>query len=413
MGTICYKYVLCIKKFKLAQKLNIMNMNWPLNKNNFTFLDRLKISNFVLRSKNRWTQDTQVKKFEEKMAKYVGCKYAVFVGNGSLANNLIAQYIKTQCGNKNIVVFPSTTWQTSCSPWIKIGFTPHFIDVSLEDFSIDKKKLESFVAKNKNKIACIFPTSLIGFTPDMQFYKNLEKKYKVRIAFDNCENTFGVFNNKNISSFFTSSTSTYFGHQIQSIEGGFVFTNSEDEYKFYLMARNHGMVRSLKTYGLDTKKIENLKVDSLFDFYLLGDNYRNSDLNAFIGQLDFNRINIYTESRKNLFKLFYENLDKNKFFLPEEREKCQDIPFCIPVIVKNKNKEIYNKALEICKKLGIEYRPIISGYLGYQTCYQQYFKSSKEYSNSLHLHNYGFYIGLYHGIKEKNILKLIKLLNEI
>ena len=246
-----------------------------------------------------------------------------------------------------------------------------------------------------------------------QTYKNLEKKYKVKVVFDNCENTFGAYNNKNISSFFTSSTSTYFGHQIQSIEGGFVFTNSEDEYKFYLMARNHGMVRSLKTYGLDVKKFENLNVDNLFDFYLLGDNYRNSDLNAFIGQLDFDRINTYTKSRKESFKLFKDNIDKNKFFLPEEREKCDDIPFCIPVIIKNKNKKIYNNALEICKKLGIEYRPVVSGYLGYQTCYKKYFKSSKEYPNSLQLHNYGFYIGLYHGIKPQNIIKLTKLLNEI
>ena len=388
-------------------------MNWPLNKNNFTFVDRLKICNFILTLKNRWTQDTQVKNFEKKMADYVGSKYAVFVGNGSLANNLIAQYIKTQCGDKKIVVFPSTTWQTSCSPWIKIGFIPKFIDVSLEDFSIDKKKLEDFVSKNKNKIACIFPTSLIGFTPDIDFYKKLEKKYKVKIAFDNCENTLGSYKGKNISSFFTSSTSTYFGHQIQSIEGGFIFTNSEDEYKFYLMSRNHGMVRSLKVYDLNTEKFENSKVNNLFDFYLLGDNYRNSDLNAFIGQLDFNRINLYTKSRKDLFKLFSENIDKNKFLIPEIRNKCEDIPFCIPIIAKNANKKTYEAALEICKKMNIEYRPVVSGYLGYQTCYKKYFKSQIEYPNSLYLHNYGFYIGLYHGVNPKNIIKLTKLLNEI
>jgi len=390
-----------------------MNMNWPLNKNNFTFLDRLKICNFILTFKNRWTQDTQVKNFEKKMAEYVGSKYAVFVGNGSLANNLIAQYIKTQCGDKNIVIFPSTTWQTSCSPWIKIGFTPHFIDVSLEDFSIDKKKLESFVSKNKSKIACIFPTSLIGFTPDMEFYKKIEKKYKVRVAFDNCENTLGSYGEHNISSFFTSSTSTYFGHQIQSIEGGFIFTNSEDEYKFYLMSRNHGMVRSLKTYGLDTKQFENPMVNNLFDFYLLGDNYRNSDLNAFIGQLDFNRINIYTKSRKDLFKLFSDGIDKNKFLIPNGRDKCEDVPFCIPIIAKNSNKKVYDVALKICEEMNIEYRPVVSGYLGYQTCYKKYFKSKKEYPNSLYLHNYGFYIGLYHGIKPGDILKLVKILNEI
>jgi CDP-6-deoxy-D-xylo-4-hexulose-3-dehydrase len=388
-------------------------MNWPLNINNFSLIDKLKICRFFLSKNRRWTQDAEVKNFEKKMAEYVGCKYAVFVANGSLANNLIAQYINSISKNKKIVVLPSTTWQTSCSPWIKAGFEPSFIDISVEDFSIDKTKLLEFVSKNKNKIACIFPTSLIGFTPDFEFYKDLESTYKVKVVFDNCENTFGSFKKKNISSFFTCSTSTYFGHQVQSVEGGFVFTNSENEYKYFLINRNHGMVRSLIPYGLNAGDIINPKVDQLFDFYSLGDNYRNSDINAFIGQLDFNRINLYIKSRKSLYSIFKKNLDLTKYYLPEDRENCCDVPFCFPIIVKNNNKKRFDFALKKCKDLGIEYRPIVSGFLGYQTCYKKYFKSNKAYQNSIYLHNYGFYIGLYHGLKEKNVIKLTNYLNEI
>lgn len=388
-------------------------MNWPLNINNFTLIDKLKICSFLLSNNRRWTQDIEVKNFEEKMAKYVGSKYAIFVANGSVANNLIAQYVKSLSKNKKIVVLPSTTWQTSCSPWIKAGFEPHFIDISMDDFSIDKAKLLDFISINKNKIACIFPTSLIGFTPDFDFYKNIEKTYKIKVVFDNCENTLGSFKNKNVSSFFTSSTSTYFGHQIQSVEGGFIFTNSENEYKYFLINRNHGMVRSLLPYNLEIDKISNPKVDQLFDFYSLGDNYRNSDINAFIGQLDFRRIDLYTESRKNLYHIFKRRLDSTKYYLPENRIDCCDVPFCLPVIVKNRNKKRFLAALNKCKDLKIEYRPIVSGFLGYQTCYKKYFKTHKQYPNSIYLHNHGFYIGLYHGVKEKNIIKLINFLNEI
>ena len=204
-------------------------MKWPLNINNFSLKDKLKICFFLLNPKNRWTQDKQVKAFEKKFAKFIGSKYAVFVSSGSTANSLIAQYYKSiqqKDSIKNIIVLPSTTWQTSCAPWIQAGFKPHFIDISMNDFSIDTFKLEQYIKDNHERIACIFPTSLIGYTPNMEFYSNLKKKYKVDIVFDNCENTLGTFNNSNISSFFTSSTSTYFGHQIQSIEGGFIFTNS-------------------------------------------------------------------------------------------------------------------------------------------------------------------------------------------
>lgn len=388
-------------------------MKWPLNINNFTFFDRVKIAKFILNRKNRWTQDIEVKKFEKQFAEYVGSKYAVFVSSGSTANNLIAQYYKSISGRKKIVVLPSTTWQTSCAPWIKNGFTPHFIDINLQDFSLDRDKLIDFVKKNHKKIACIFPTSLIGYVPNLEFYRNLAFNYGVNVVFDNCENTLGLFNSKNVSSFFTSSTSTYFGHQIQSIEGGFIFTNSEEEYEYFLINRNHGMVRSVKPYGLQTKHLENKSVDPLFDFYSFGDNYRNTDLNAFIGQLDFQRVEKYTQSRKLLYSIFKNNLNLDKYYLPEDRRFCFDIPFCLPIIVKNGKEDLIKKVKDFCTKNKIEYRPIISGFLGYQTCYKKYFKSDVDYPNSVYLHKYGIYVGLYHGIKEESIKQLAKSLNEI
>ena len=108
------------------------------------------------------------------MAEKIGTKYAVFVSSGSTANTLISQYVKDTAKdfkNKNIIVLPSTTWQTSCSPWIREGFKPKFIDISLDNFCIDTKKLEDYVKENYKKIACIFPTSLIGFSQDIDFYE--------------------------------------------------------------------------------------------------------------------------------------------------------------------------------------------------------------------------------------------------
>jgi CDP-6-deoxy-D-xylo-4-hexulose-3-dehydrase len=390
-------------------------MKWFLNTNNFSFFDKIKICAFLLNPKNRWTQDKEVQKFEKKFAEFVGCKFAVFVSSGSTANTLIAQYYKSiqKDSKKNIIVLPSTTWQTSCSPWIQAGFQPHFIDIGLEDFSMDIFKLETYVKKNHKKIACIFPTSLIGYAPNMDFYKQLQEKYSVEIAFDNCENTLGSYNNQNISSFFTSSTSTYFGHQLQSVEGGFIFTNSQDEYEFYLMNRSHGMTRSLLAYGLDNTKYLNNKVDALFDFYSLGNNFRNTDINAFIGQINFKKRNYYTFARKHLYSLF--KLNPVKYYLPDpfRNSKLSNVPFCLPVIIKNRDKKLLDAALKLCKDNGIEYRPIISGFLGYQTCYEKYFSNHDEYANSIYLHNYGFYIGLHTGLKDKNIRNLARMLNNL
>ena len=245
----------------------------------------------------------------------------------------------------------------------------------------------------------------------MEFYQQVVNKHEVNVWFDNCENTLGQYKNKNISNFFTSSTSTYFGHQLQSVEGGFLFTNSDKEYEYFLMHRNHGMTRSLKVYGIDNSKYQNKNIDELFDFYTLGNNFRNTDINAFIGQLDLKRVATYSKKRSELYKIYKNNLNTEKYYLPTERDFCEDVPFCLPIICKKPNQ--LSKIINICKNLQIEYRPIISGFLGRQTCYKEYFNSEKEYPNSINLHENGLYVGLYSKVQKESILELLNQINKI
>jgi len=289
-----------------------------------------------------------------------------------------------------------------------------FLDISLSDFSLDKDKLIQYIKSYYNNIACIFPTSLIGYVPDIAFYYEIQNKYNIQIMFDNCENTLGQFNNKNISSYFTSTTSTYFGHQIQSVEGGLIFTNSQIEYEYFLMLRNHGMTRSLLPYNLSNDNYINHQVDSLFDFYCLGSNYRNTDIHAFIGRKDLIRAKEYSAKRKHLYSIYKDTLDHNKYYLPQTRINCDDIPFCLAIIPFNKAVTV--DAINMCRMQNIEYRPIISGFLGFQTAYKKYFSHGTaidQYKNSIFLHNNGFYVGLHTGLDDNDIIELTSMLNNL
>jgi CDP-4-dehydro-6-deoxyglucose reductase, E1 len=286
----------------------VSNHKWPLNVSNFTWLDRLKLAKFFLTPSTRWTMGNYVTEFERRMCEFVGSKYAIFVSSGSTANTLIAMYLRdlfpAHRSVRNVVVCPSTTWTTSISPFIREGFEPKFIDINFGDLSMDLNQLESYLRKSHEKVACIFVTSLIGLTPDMDRLHYLARKYNVIVMMDNCENTFGKVNGNNISSLFTSTTSTYFGHQIQSVEGGFVFTDSHRVYEHVLMLRNHGMVRSLDGLSFGKSFYSNKDVDPLFDFNLLGNNFRNSNIHAFIGLLDLDRADEYIEKRKQIYSCF-------------------------------------------------------------------------------------------------------------
>ncbi len=381
--------------------------NWPLNDNNFSFWDRLKIAGFFLNYKNRWTQDKYVKEFEEKLSSFTGNKYGVFVSSGSTANTLLAMYLKDNTpSERRMVIFPSTTWATSINPFIREGFSPIFLDVTLKDLSLDLQKLDEYLMINNNKVACVFVTSLLGIAPDIDKLKKLELKYPdIKFWMDNCEATMTEYDNRNISSYFTSTTSTYFSHELFSVEGGFVLTNDIDIYEYCVLARSHGLTRALPT----KTGISNPLVDHNFDFYLRGTNFRNTDINAFIGILDFKKIERNKLIRKNLYKNFCDVLINERFI----KYSANTAMFSTPIIIKpkyNSDGTILPKIKQYCFDNSIEYRPIVSGNLLRQTCFSQY-DDYRNFPISEHINNFGFYVGLHPGLKLNLFINFAKFLN--
>jgi CDP-6-deoxy-D-xylo-4-hexulose-3-dehydrase len=388
-------------------------MKWPLNTSHFTFLDRLKICLFFLNPKKIWTMGAEVESLEDTMAKYTGARYAIFTSSGSAANTLIAMSLK-DFGSpqpwshyKREIIFPSTTWATSVTPFIREGFVPKFIDVSPHNLSLDLHLLEQYLLEHSQKVRCVFLTSLLGFTPHMDAIKRISQKYKVEVMLDNCENHLGVFKNKNINSFFTSTTSTYFGHLIQSVEGGFVFTNSKKEYEYFVMARNHGMTRSLK----NPEPYLNPLVDPRFDFHMKGSNFRNSNINALLCSLNFQRVDKYIKARLHKYRIFKEGM-ANILDFPEESPSKMDVPFCLPIIPKKEYRHKTPLFKQYCETHSIETRPLVSGNLLTHTAFKEY-GNWQDFKHSTFLQDHCFYIGLYPSLKDSNIRKLCKEFNKI
>ena len=381
---------------------------WKLNEPQFTLLDRAKLAWYVF-SDNQWTQSKHTADLECQMAQLANTKYAVFVANGSLANTLIAMYLRDTKPSGNTVVFPATTWMTSISPFIREKFDEKFIDINLDNFSIDLNKLEEYLKKSAKHVACVFATSLLGFNVDINSLMWLRDKYSVRLMMDNCENTLGVSNGKNVSSFVTSTTSTYFGHQLQSVEGGFVFTNDTEEYEYFMMARCHGLLRGLPE-GM-RPKYRNPNVDARFDFNLLGNNFRNTDIHAFIGMLDLKRVNKYRTQREQIYNLFRNTLNDKKvlntFIMPNivtlnPSEKVY--PFCIPIILAKHNPVMRDRLMNLAHKMGIETRPICTGNVLRQTPFENSYRPEL-FKNAEHIHNNGFYVGLHSLLRFEQVVQ--------
>ena len=86
-----------------------------------------------------------VKKFENKIAKLFGKKFALMVNSGSSANLLALASLNLKKNDE--VITPTLTFSTTVSPIYQLGLIPKFIDIEKNTYVADIKKL--FKAINK------------------------------------------------------------------------------------------------------------------------------------------------------------------------------------------------------------------------------------------------------------------------
>lgn len=399
---------------------------WLLSISSFTLLDKIKIGWFLIREP-MWTYGKWVRAYEELWERKFGVKHAIMVSSGSAANELIALRRKDELQKagqwpaRNKVVFPVNTWISSVSPWIHFGFEPVFVDVSPDNLNVIAEGLTQVLdADNDNRIGTVFYTALLGFFGDLEACKAVTEGRGKRFLMDNCEASFSSYwgrddgKDRSILSLTTNSTSIFFSHFTSSgTEGGLIFTQSDEEADWYRMARSHGLTRGM------SEKYRNPNVSPEFDFYLLGSNYRSSNLQAYMAILDFERALQFSYShRRHLFNTLNDGLDgsKYRFFRAQKQYEngaanhISSIPLAIPIICRSKEQRLrlegYLKARKVMT------RPIIGGCLLAHTAFKGYGKP-EDFPVAWEAHECGIYVGLHSELTIKQVEGLAKELNAL
>ena len=130
--------------------------------NNFTSSDILEV-NKILKKKNIiLTQSRKVEEFEKKWSKWLGVKYSTFVNSGSSANFISILLLKILNKNKtkNEIIVPTLTWVSDINSIIMNGFKPVFVDVNLENLSMNTDQV---IKKINKKTLAVFITHAQGF----------------------------------------------------------------------------------------------------------------------------------------------------------------------------------------------------------------------------------------------------------
>ena len=372
-------------------------------------IDINDVNNLIewLKTNPRLTKGNLTIEFEKKWSEWLGVKYSVFVNSGSSAN-LAAIYSLLLSGKlkNNKIVVPAVSWVTTVTPAIQLGLDPIMCECDMDNLGLDINHLKEII-KNENPGSIIL-VHVLGFPNYMDEIIKLCNDNDIMLIEDTCESIGSEYKGKKLGTLGDLSTfSFYFGHHMSTIEGGMVSTNDEELYHILLSIRSHGWDRDLPQEKQDFLRAK-YNIDSfrsLYTFYYPGFNLRATDLQAFIGINQLEKLSTIVENRyKNYMR--YKNEIKNEFWsvLPPEGSYISNFSF--PIITKN-----IKKLTESLIENNIECRPLICGSINeHPFWYERYGK--QELPNSKMVHEYGIYIPNNHQMTDDEIDKVIKIVNE-
>jgi CDP-6-deoxy-D-xylo-4-hexulose-3-dehydrase len=357
-----------------------------LAENTITHEELLALSEWIPNSP-QLTKGPLVIEFEKKFASFTGTKHCVMVNSGSSANLLMAysllegNYLK----NKKVVV-PAISWITTLSPFLQFGFDVLLCDSNNVNLGLDTQKLEEIFIKEKP--ALLILVHVLAHLNDMEEINRLCEKYDVLLIEDACEalGTSDINGKKAGNLSLAGSFSFYYGHHISTIEGGAVTTNDTKLYNLMLSIRSHGWSRDVDSNFKDQWKKE-FNIDDVREFYTFyypGFNLRSTDLNAFIGISQLDKMDEIIKVRENNFN-FYNKYLEGKYW-KQESKFSKLSSFAYGTIVENRM-EVFNHL----KKNNIEVRPLICGSMGKQPFWiKKYGHTPLEVADVIH--DYGLYL---------------------
>jgi dTDP-4-amino-4,6-dideoxygalactose transaminase len=178
-----------------------------------------------------------VAEFEENVAKYCNCKYAIGVSSGTdaLLVSLMALDIKP---GDEVITTPFTFFATAGSI-TRLGAKPVFVDVDRDSFNINPDAIEQ---KITDKTRAIIPVHLFGQIAQMKPITEIAKRHNLAVIEDAAQAIgasqdgikAGNFGDCGCFSFYPTKNLGGFG------DGGLVITNREDLAQKIRALRDHG-----------------------------------------------------------------------------------------------------------------------------------------------------------------------------
>ena len=260
---------------------------WPL----FTEEEANAVQAVLLSNKtNYWTGD-ECRKFEREFAEFFDSKYAVALGNGTLALDIAFKVLNIANGDEVIVT--SRTFIASISSIVTAGAVPVFADVDLSSQNITRESIRSVITDKTKAIVCVH---LAGWPCDMDPIMQLSKERDLFVIED-CAQAHGAkYKGRFVGSIGHIGAWSFCQDKIMTTggEGGMVTTSDESLWRKMWAYKDHG-----KSYEAVYERDHPKGFRFRWMHESFGTNWRITAMQAVIGRIQLKRMPDWHRKRLN------------------------------------------------------------------------------------------------------------------
>ena len=263
--------------------LNTPFQPWP----SFTQEEVDAVSRVLLSNKvNYWT-GTESREFEREFAQWSDSKYAIAVGNGTLALDIALQALDLQ--SEDEVIVTPRTFIASISSVVNAGAKPVFADIDADSGNISPETIEAVITEKTRAIVCVH---LAGWPCDMDGIMALAKKHNLYVIED-CAQAHGAkYKGRSVGSIGHLGAWSFCQDKIMTTggEGGMVTTNDETLWRKMWAYKDHG-----KSYAAVYETEHAPGYRWLHESF--GTNWRITEMQSAIGRIQLKRMKEWTAKR--------------------------------------------------------------------------------------------------------------------
>jgi CDP-6-deoxy-D-xylo-4-hexulose-3-dehydrase len=370
------------------------------------------------------------KKFEKKLADFLGVKWAYFVNSGSSANllaffSLTSHYLGERRINRgDEVITVAAGFPTTVAPIVQYGAVPVFVDMELKHFNIDHTKIEHAITP---KTKAIMIAHTLGNPFNIRAVKEICNKYNLWLIEDNCDALGSLYEDRFTGTWGDIGTSSFYpAHHITTGEGGAVYTNDPLLKKIILSMRDWGRDcwcesgkdntcgrRFTQQFGTLPKGYDHKYVYSHFGF-----NLKATEMQAAIGLAQLEKLPEFIEKRRKNYQMLYEGLkDLEEFRFMEPQINSKPSWFGFLIMLTDKAKFSRNEIVQFLERNNIQTRNLFAGNMLRHPMFEGLIRDIDyrvvgSLENTDKIMERAFWIGVYPGLGDDEINYTIEKIRE-